>query len=216
MVGRIRPGWPGYDSLSNRLGSRTVQPFRITCETCRSRLKIRSADVIGQIHACPKCGSMVQVVPPAGWDLNTAAMPSEPPSVAGEAALTLSTTASVIIPASAMDDLAAAAAALEAPAVEVPVEIAPSSVLPPADRGFAGACCGRSAEWRPCSCWVVLHGLFGPVAATKLSSLRRRLLRRAIIKSPPSKLRSRNLRRRRLSRRSQRQAMPMRRPRRVK
>ena len=112
------------------LGSRTVQPFRIICETCRSRLKIRSADVIGQIHACPKCGSMVQIVPPAGWDPNAAAMTAEQPNAAGDAALSLSTTASVIIPASAMDDLSAAAAALEAPAVEVPVEVAPSSGSP--------------------------------------------------------------------------------------
>jgi hypothetical protein len=45
-----------------------VEAFRVTCETCRSRLKIRSPEVIGQIHACPKCGSMVQIVPPAGWN----------------------------------------------------------------------------------------------------------------------------------------------------
>jgi hypothetical protein len=105
-----------------------VQPFRITCETCRSRLKIRSADVIGQIHACPKCGSMVQIVPPAGWDPNAAV---EQPSAANEAALMLSTTASVIFPASAMDDLAAVTAGLEAPTGEAPVEITSSSVLPP-------------------------------------------------------------------------------------
>jgi hypothetical protein len=95
-------------------------------------LKIRSTDVIGQIHACPKCGSMVQIVRPAGWDPNAAAT-AEQPSAVGDAALSLSTTASVIIPASAMDDLAAAAAALDAPAFEVPIEIAPSSALPPAD-----------------------------------------------------------------------------------
>src|SRR6186713_3206537 len=88
-------------------GGRRLQPFRITCETCRSRLKIRSADVIGQIHACPKCGSMVQVVPPAGWDPNSAALAAEQTSAPGDAALTLSTTASGIFPASALDDLSA-------------------------------------------------------------------------------------------------------------
>src|SRR6478752_2062807 len=107
-----------------RLSSRIVQPFRITCETCRSRLKIRSADVIGQIHACPKCGSMVQIVPPVGWDPNAVAV--ELPSAANEAALTLSTTASVIFPAAAMDDLAAVTAGLDTPAVEAPVETATS------------------------------------------------------------------------------------------
>jgi hypothetical protein len=110
-----------------------LQPFRITCETCRSRLKIRSADVIGQIHACPKCGSMVQVVPPPGWDTNYAAMTADQSGAMGDAALSLSTTASVIIPAGALDDMSAVAAALEAPPSQVPVEVAPSPVLPPAD-----------------------------------------------------------------------------------
>src|SRR3954463_6793973 len=95
------------------LAAAPVQPFRIICETCRSRLKIRSADVIGQIHACPKCGSMVHIVPPAGWDPNAAAM-AEQPGATGEASLSLSTTASLIIPASAIEDLSAAPAALEA------------------------------------------------------------------------------------------------------
>ncbi|MCI0333851.1 MAG: hypothetical protein L0228_11590 [Planctomycetes bacterium] len=41
-----------------------VEPFRIICETCRARLKVSSASVVGEIHACPKCGSMVQIRPP--------------------------------------------------------------------------------------------------------------------------------------------------------
>lgn len=106
-----------------------MQPFRIICETCRSRLKIRSADVIGEIHACPKCGSMVQIVPPAGWDPSVASS-AEQASAPGEAALTLSTTASVIIPAGAIDDLSA----LDAPAAEVPIEVA-TPALPPAEAG---------------------------------------------------------------------------------
>jgi hypothetical protein len=44
-----------------------VEPFRVTCETCRARLKVRDESAIGEIHACPKCGSMVQIVPPQGW-----------------------------------------------------------------------------------------------------------------------------------------------------
>jgi hypothetical protein len=112
-----------------------VQPFRIICETCRSRLKIRSADVIGQIHACPKCGSMVHIVPPAGWDANAAASTAEQSGAAGGSTLSLSPTASLIIPAGAMDDLSAVAAALEPQALEVSVEAAPSSVLPPAEAG---------------------------------------------------------------------------------
>ncbi len=41
--------------------------FSITCTTCRARLTVRSAAVIGSIQECPKCGSMVQIVPPLGW-----------------------------------------------------------------------------------------------------------------------------------------------------
>jgi len=40
--------------------------FSITCTTCQARLAVRSRDVIGAILECPKCGSMVQVIPPAG------------------------------------------------------------------------------------------------------------------------------------------------------
>ncbi|HUY93367.1 MAG TPA: DUF1559 domain-containing protein [Pirellulales bacterium] len=42
--------------------------FSIHCTTCRARLKVRDAAAIGQILACPKCGSMVQVLPPEGWE----------------------------------------------------------------------------------------------------------------------------------------------------
>lgn len=41
--------------------------FSIVCTTCRARLKVRQTSAIGQILACPKCGSMVQVVPPDDW-----------------------------------------------------------------------------------------------------------------------------------------------------
>jgi hypothetical protein len=44
-----------------------VHPFPVTCETCRARLKIRAASVIGEIHACPRCGGMVHIIPPADW-----------------------------------------------------------------------------------------------------------------------------------------------------
>ena len=42
--------------------------FSITCETCASRLKVKNPSAIGQVLACPRCGSMVQVVAPEGWD----------------------------------------------------------------------------------------------------------------------------------------------------
>ena len=42
-----------------------MEPFKITCVTCRARLAVRNEALIGQILACPKCGSMVQVAAPA-------------------------------------------------------------------------------------------------------------------------------------------------------
>jgi len=43
-----------------------VTLFSVTCETCKTRLKVRDTAIVGQIHACPKCGSMVliQAAPP--------------------------------------------------------------------------------------------------------------------------------------------------------
>jgi hypothetical protein len=44
-----------------------VNPFRISCTTCQARLKIADPAAVGQILSCPKCGSLVQATPPAGW-----------------------------------------------------------------------------------------------------------------------------------------------------
>jgi hypothetical protein len=44
-----------------------VEAFTVICETCRARLKVRDARIIGEIHACPKCESMVLIAPPANW-----------------------------------------------------------------------------------------------------------------------------------------------------
>jgi hypothetical protein len=49
-----------------------VDPFDVRCETCRARLRVRDERVIGQIHACPKCGSMVHIAAPAGWVMSSA------------------------------------------------------------------------------------------------------------------------------------------------
>ena len=76
---------------------------------------------------------MVQIVPPAGWDANAGLPLAEQPGMIGDPALSISTTASVIIPAGATADLSNVAARLEAPAVDVPVGVAPSLVLTPAE-----------------------------------------------------------------------------------
>jgi len=41
--------------------------FSIECVTCQRRLAVRDHSIIGDIVTCPKCGSMVHVVPPEGW-----------------------------------------------------------------------------------------------------------------------------------------------------
>ncbi|NLF07721.1 MAG: hypothetical protein GX594_07045 [Pirellulaceae bacterium] len=41
--------------------------FTITCTTCQARLAVRSEAAIGTILECPKCESMVHIVPPDGW-----------------------------------------------------------------------------------------------------------------------------------------------------
>ncbi len=35
--------------------------FAISCETCHARLNVHHEDAVGQIHPCPRCGSMVLV-----------------------------------------------------------------------------------------------------------------------------------------------------------
>ena len=41
-----------------------MAPFSLHCTTCKAALRVTNRAAIGQILPCPKCGSMVQVVPP--------------------------------------------------------------------------------------------------------------------------------------------------------
>lgn len=59
-----------------------MDPFSVICETCHSRLKVRDPNAIGQIHSCPKCESMVHIVPPAALAGSTLAGPAESEPVA--------------------------------------------------------------------------------------------------------------------------------------
>ena len=38
-----------------------MQPFSINCVTCKSKLTVSNSSLLGQILACPKCNSMVQI-----------------------------------------------------------------------------------------------------------------------------------------------------------
>ncbi len=40
-----------------------MEPYSIRCTTCRAKLKVRKPEAVGQICACPKCGSMVMIHP---------------------------------------------------------------------------------------------------------------------------------------------------------
>jgi len=41
-----------------------VEPYKIICVTCQAKLSVRNESLIGQIVACPRCDSMVEVTPP--------------------------------------------------------------------------------------------------------------------------------------------------------
>ena len=53
-----------------------MEPFFTSCTTCKARLKVRSEEAIGQILPCPKCRSMVMILPPTEADRE--APPPEP------------------------------------------------------------------------------------------------------------------------------------------
>jgi hypothetical protein len=69
----VAHGWrPGALPTTNHYQSTpnvnpAVELFIIHCTTCKARLKVQSESAIGDILACPKCSSMVHVVPPIGW-----------------------------------------------------------------------------------------------------------------------------------------------------
>lgn len=57
-----------------------MELFKITCVTCRAGLSVRNESIIGQIIACPQCGSMVQVVAPGGPEAPAAESDSPAPA----------------------------------------------------------------------------------------------------------------------------------------
>jgi hypothetical protein len=58
-----------------------VELFTIQCTTCRARLVVHDEAVIGDILACPKCSSMVHVVPPVGWNSTMVEVAPQNPAV---------------------------------------------------------------------------------------------------------------------------------------
>ena len=65
-----------------------VEPFKINCVTCQASLSVRSESLLGQIVACPRCGSMVEVaLPSAEGELPVAEPVDEPVAALAEAAV---------------------------------------------------------------------------------------------------------------------------------
>lgn len=58
--------------------------FKVTCVTCQARLSVRNESLIGQIIACPRCNSMVEIASPAavvaGLPAAIAPVASPPPA----------------------------------------------------------------------------------------------------------------------------------------
>lgn len=53
-----------------------LEPYKIICVTCQAKLSVRNESLIGQIVACPRCDSMVEVTPPVA-----ASVPVTPPPI---------------------------------------------------------------------------------------------------------------------------------------
>ncbi|MCA9235787.1 MAG: hypothetical protein KDA44_09970 [Planctomycetales bacterium] len=102
-----------------------MTPFRITCVTCTARLAVRNEALIGQILACPKCGSMVLVERPAGDEGSaphtettrpSSAAPTAAPVVAAATGAGFDDVASALPTESALPVQPAAPSATPAPA----------------------------------------------------------------------------------------------------
>lgn len=46
-----------------------MEPFQLICSSCAAKLKVQRESAIGQRLACPRCGQMILVQPPAGHEL---------------------------------------------------------------------------------------------------------------------------------------------------
>ena len=52
-----------------------MEPFKIICVTCQAKLAVRNESLIGQVLACPRCESMVEITPPTGEAASEATKP---------------------------------------------------------------------------------------------------------------------------------------------
>ncbi|RIK77504.1 MAG: hypothetical protein DCC67_12605, partial [Planctomycetota bacterium] len=119
-----------------------VELFKVTCVTCRARLSVRDAALVGQIVACPRCGMMVQVTEPvdrSGNNGQAAAAPAAATAMAPSVSAEPSAGPPADQFAAALDDatmlLADAGAATAAADVPAPGGVAPPATPPAAPAG---------------------------------------------------------------------------------
>ncbi len=94
-----------------------MELFTIHCTTCRARLKVKDESAVGSILNCPRCGSMVQVIPPVDWKPSGAATSGA--ATSGAAAI------GGLSVADSAPEIPVSAAARPAPAAEVATKKTP-------------------------------------------------------------------------------------------
>ena len=62
-----------------------MELFKVTCVTCQAKLSVRNAALIGQIVACPRCNSMVEISSPLQEPATTTTSPTLAPAPAQNA-----------------------------------------------------------------------------------------------------------------------------------
>lgn len=106
-----------------------MEPFKVICVTCQAKLSVRNESLIGQIVACPRCESMVEVVPPAAASATVAAtLPDSSPQQASPPPESAEST--INLPAHEIDtptDFAEQAPTAGVPAEAVPIEVLQTS-----------------------------------------------------------------------------------------
>ncbi len=128
-----------------------MELFTIQCTTCRARLKVKDEAIIGTILNCPKCSSMVHVVPPVSWK------GGESPSVGAESAVAETPASAETALPSAPE---AAPTALSKKSSMVASDAVPAAAEPPALPSGAAAESSQRAEPTalPPEAAVTLHG----------------------------------------------------------
>ncbi len=111
-----------------------MELFAIHCTTCKARLIVKDESVIGDILSCPKCHSMVQIVPPPGWSSPSV---SQQPALAAKP--TPAPTAKRVPAKAAPTNAAVAPAKMHATPPSIAASLAPPALPPRVSTSVAAA-----------------------------------------------------------------------------